>query len=95
MTSLFDKHPTDIHLILNKRCCFFNLVPEARDLGNFLYSFPLSPPAPEDSVLCVAVFTPLITGRDLGPFKGKLIKSTVFLMRLFCCRGFARVREFS
>lgn len=58
MTSLFDKHPADIHLILNKWCGFSNLVPEAQDLRNFLYAFPLSPPAPEDSVLCVAGFPP-------------------------------------
>lgn len=92
MTSLFDKHPTDIHLILNKRCGFFNLVPEAQVLGNFLYSFPVSSPAPADSVLCVA--GPPITRMDLRPFKGKLIKSTVFLMGQLCWRGFARVREF-
>lgn len=39
MTSLFDKHSTDIHVILNKRCCCFpNSVPEAQDPGNFLYA---------------------------------------------------------
>lgn len=81
MTSLFDKHPTDIHLILNKRCSFFNLVPEAQVLGNFLYSFPVSSPAPADSVLCVAV-PPAPTPQSLewiwGHLRGSLLSLLFF-----------------
>ena len=91
LTSLFDKHPTDIHLILNKRAVFFNLVPKGRVSGT---SFILSLPHLlhwGDSVLCGSCFPPLITGRDLGPFKGKLIKPTASLPGWFCWRGFARV----